>query len=146
MSLFPRNGIASVSVGTPPAKKRKTMERECIETVSFTIHDYKERAKDVEIESPCLKAHGHIWRLSVTPLLDGGALVQLRQINEKYIKRQTTFRQRSTAQSFGTKRSRATLHSDHSLNDDESMIFECDIGIYTEDRNVWQVRSAHSPE
>lgn len=73
--------VDSVSVGTPPLRKmlrRDNNNNNNVETVKFTIYDFKDRTekRSQSIRSPTLRAHGYFWRIEVFPRGDKLSLTQ----------------------------------------------------------------------
>ena len=68
--FYSKKRVACVSVGEPPHKRRRE-----VETVTFIIHDFKNRKekRSEPIDSPRVRAHGYNWRIQVYPRGDEGS-------------------------------------------------------------------------
>jgi hypothetical protein len=68
--FYSKKHVACVSVGEPPHKRRRE-----VETVTFIIHDFKNRneKRSENINSPRVCAHGYKWIIQVYPRGDKGS-------------------------------------------------------------------------
>ena len=143
--MMPKRALHCVSVGEAPHKRKKGFETE---TIKFTIHDFKGQ-KEYRIESPIVRAHGHDWSvmfyrndpddpedvdmecyLFLIPRSDDDevtASLNFRCKDIRWREEQCKFDRHS--RDYGSAYFLDRDHLDKYLEDDGSLVIECDIEV-----------------